>query len=180
MGRLAGDLADVEGRVLDALIELQGEQPFESIPIATLCKRAGVSRQTFYRHYKSTEDVYLAYLDELLNEVFVNDASMSFDELFESMGKLFAGNRRFLACLFQANLDARILLRYERLLIAMGARGDLGPSAEYTQAFIAGGVFNVMKRWAIKGAATDGKRFAALLREVSTPTVESARRRASQ
>ena len=42
-----------------ALLELMDNQDFDSITISALVKRAGVSRQSFYRNYTSKEDVII-------------------------------------------------------------------------------------------------------------------------
>lgn len=178
MGRLFADMSNVGQRTLDALIELQSEQPYESISIVSICTRAGISRQTFYRHYKCKEDVYLAHLDFLLDEVFsCEQGGMSLDGLFDSMGQLLAGNRRFLVSLFRANLDSRVLYRFERLLISMGSVSGFGPNEQYMQTFLAGGTFNTMKRWAIQNTEVDARVFADALRELCSPIVESTRKR---
>lgn len=50
--------------VKDALLELLEEQPFEKITVAALCRKAEITRATFYLHFQDINDV----LDELLNE----------------------------------------------------------------------------------------------------------------
>ncbi|WP_165053164.1 MULTISPECIES: TetR/AcrR family transcriptional regulator [unclassified Adlercreutzia] len=178
MGRLTADLSDVESRILDATIELQSEKAYGDISVVDICKRAGVSRQTYYRHYEGKEDVYLRYLDDLLHQVFENEEQgQTFDRLFESLGKLFAGNRQFLSCLFKAGLDSRILFRFERLLVSMGSLRGFGSSDRAMQAFIAGGVFNVMKRFVLQEPAPDAKQLASALKTLALPVVVNAKER---
>lgn len=40
-------------RLLNALAELLKEEPMRSISVSDICARAGVSRQTFYRHFEN-------------------------------------------------------------------------------------------------------------------------------
>lgn len=40
-----------------ALVSLMGEKPFEGISVTELVRRAGVSRQSFYRNYASKEEI---------------------------------------------------------------------------------------------------------------------------
>ena len=48
----------------DALIELMQEQSFESITVQQVLDRAGVSRSTFYSHYRDKEDLLLSDVED--------------------------------------------------------------------------------------------------------------------
>lgn len=50
----------------DALIDLLREKPFESITVQEVLDRAGVSRATFYTHYRDKEDLLESDMDEFL------------------------------------------------------------------------------------------------------------------
>jgi AcrR family transcriptional regulator len=47
-----------------AFLELYDEMPFEQISVKLLCKKANVSRNTFYRYYANTESLF----DEIVME----------------------------------------------------------------------------------------------------------------
>ena len=47
----------VKSRILEALLELTRERSFGEISISALTERAGVGRASFYRNFKSREDV---------------------------------------------------------------------------------------------------------------------------
>lgn len=54
-------------KIVNALGELVNEAPFESVRVNEICFRAGVSRQTFYRHFGTKYEVvqwYWGYLAE--------------------------------------------------------------------------------------------------------------------
>ncbi len=44
-------------QIADALLSLLEEQPYDGITVSAICKRAGVSRQTFYSLFRSRENV---------------------------------------------------------------------------------------------------------------------------
>ena len=46
-------------RVVDALVSLAAEGPLDKISVGSLAARAGVSRQTFYYHFRNIYDVFL-------------------------------------------------------------------------------------------------------------------------
>lgn len=47
------DLIDGKARLIRALTELSAEKPFHAITVLDICKKARVSRQTFYRHFEN-------------------------------------------------------------------------------------------------------------------------------
>src|SRR5436309_3572432 len=53
----------------DALIELMHEQRFEEITVQHVLDRAGVSRSTFYTHYRDKDDLFLSDVEEFLERM---------------------------------------------------------------------------------------------------------------
>ncbi|MFL6213115.1 MAG: TetR/AcrR family transcriptional regulator [Blastocatellia bacterium] len=54
-------------RLGDALIALMQEKPFDAITVQEVLDRAGVSRSTFYAHYRDKDDLFLSDADEFLD-----------------------------------------------------------------------------------------------------------------
>lgn len=52
-----------------ALIQLMEKKPFEEISITDITKKAGVSRNAYYRNYSSKEDILSQYLQNILNQI---------------------------------------------------------------------------------------------------------------
>jgi len=48
----------------DALVELMHEKPFEEITVQQVLDRAGVSRSTFYAHYRDKNDLFLGDVED--------------------------------------------------------------------------------------------------------------------
>jgi AcrR family transcriptional regulator len=48
--------------IFEALMILIAEQPYNKITVSDIIKKAGIARQTFYRNYKSKDEVLLQYL----------------------------------------------------------------------------------------------------------------------
>ena len=55
--RKAGQIARTKSWIEGALISLANDQDFSNITVTKICKKAGVGRQTFYRHFSGKEDV---------------------------------------------------------------------------------------------------------------------------
>jgi AcrR family transcriptional regulator len=53
--------------MLDALLLLLDEMPYDKITISDIAEKAGVARQTFYRNYTGKDDVILQYLDSVFS-----------------------------------------------------------------------------------------------------------------
>jgi AcrR family transcriptional regulator len=51
-------------RLGDALVELLVEKPFDGITVHDVLERAGVSRSTFYTHYRDKNDLFLSDAEE--------------------------------------------------------------------------------------------------------------------
>ncbi|PYJ08517.1 MAG: hypothetical protein DMF06_12615 [Verrucomicrobia bacterium] len=51
-------------RLGDALVELLVEKPFDAITVQHVLERAGVSRSTFYTHYRDKNDLFLSDVGE--------------------------------------------------------------------------------------------------------------------
>jgi len=50
----------------DALIQLMQDQPFDSITVQHVLDRAGISRATFYTHFRDKDDLFLSDVEDFL------------------------------------------------------------------------------------------------------------------
>lgn len=62
----------------DAMLSLLSEKPIEDISISELIDRAGVGRASFYRNFKSKEDVLQKYTDKVTLD-FVRTQKIKYD-----------------------------------------------------------------------------------------------------
>jgi AcrR family transcriptional regulator len=56
-------------RLGDALMELLVEKPFDAITVQHVLERAGVSRSTFYTHYRDKNDLFLSDVEEFFESL---------------------------------------------------------------------------------------------------------------
>lgn len=56
-------------RLRDAAIELFSSRWFETVSIAEICRRAGVSNGVFYRYYRGKDEIVRVLLDEFLDHL---------------------------------------------------------------------------------------------------------------
>lgn len=98
----------------EALIELMAKKKFENITITELVKRAGVSRNAFYRNYSSKEDIILEISDLFIitSSNLINSAK-SVDNRYNVLHDLFTSikeNSRNITLLLQAGLYNSLLI----------------------------------------------------------------------
>jgi AcrR family transcriptional regulator len=51
-------------RLGDALVEILLQKPLDEIRVQEILDRAGVSRSTFYTHFRDTNDLFLSDVDD--------------------------------------------------------------------------------------------------------------------
>ncbi|MGI6546479.1 MAG: TetR/AcrR family transcriptional regulator C-terminal domain-containing protein [Fastidiosipilaceae bacterium] len=80
------------------MIELMGKKPMEKISVAEICETCGVSRKSFYYHFKDKYDlvnwIFHTNLTRLLKN---NENQSSFVEIFNQICEYLYDNRTFYA-----------------------------------------------------------------------------------
>ena len=91
-----------------AMLDLLEKQDFDRITIMSIVKRAGVSRQSFYRNYTSKEDIIIEIEEKLLqtfseslnDKKYENNLSLWFNDFFIFIRQ----NKKYISILVKANL----------------------------------------------------------------------------
>ena len=96
-----------------ALIELMKEQPYSAISASAIAKRTGLSRQGFYLHFKSKDEVLLSFMLRL------------FSQLMDSVDRAGAATVEELVATYTAEVRRR------RDTLSLLAANDLGVSLSY-------------------------------------------------
>lgn len=97
------DIPSIEAVIQETYREMVQAMPFDKITVTELCRRANVSRKTFYEHYEDRDDLLkrIMYQDltrdtESLKPLFANaDAQLSAPLLMEQMYQRIYDNRAF-------------------------------------------------------------------------------------
>lgn len=55
--------------IVGGLLRLMRRQPYEKIKVTDIVREAGVSRMTYYRHFKSKSDVLVSLIDYIVRSV---------------------------------------------------------------------------------------------------------------
>lgn len=56
--------------LLNALLHLMQTKQYNDIAIVDICDEAGLSRQTFYRHYKDKESLIMSYFNRIFTDLY--------------------------------------------------------------------------------------------------------------
>ena len=146
-----------------ALLQLMQKKTYYQITITEICKKAGVSRMTFYRCFDSKLDVLKKRITDVT------------DTFVESSGINYRKNslKKYFVTLFRHFLDYRepaLLLHRDGLLYTV--KNDIDRVFfstyqdiydEYKLCFIAGGIFDVYRLWLENGCTESPEEMAERL-----------------
>ncbi len=137
----------------EALLQLMEKKKLSQITISELCKKAGVSRISFYRNYSDLSDILTDYLSEDLKQWWIDrdgkvDVSkvpqLFWAELFSHLKK----NERIIKLIYSSNES--IILKN---IIFNSCGPALGKNEEeaYARAMLAGTIFGYTDEWIRRG-----------------------------
>ena len=157
-----------------ALYELLLKHDFDNVTISDICRKAGVSRMSFYRYYTTKDDIFIDFSDERFAEFFndvVRYRTPSLEEFLLGMFYYFKNYRRQLVLLIKSKKES-ILLRqlnsYVSYLIKGGKLSNISFDLinEYVIPFFAGGVYNSLLSWAEKDYLESPEEVSAKVLEI--------------
>ena len=137
--------------LLNALLVLMEKQEFSKITITELCKKAGVTRLTFYRHFESKEDVLQDYFYKIFQIFFqecVVNSNYSFIETLSRCFDYWQENRQYIILLEKHGIVNLIYQPFESCLSRMLQYSDgFMDNAYFVQKFMEGGLLLVLLEW---------------------------------
>lgn len=131
-----------------ALIELMKTKTFEEITITDISRRAGVSRNAYYRNYSCKEDILSSYLQELIAEVTavlkrydpVSETKQSWISLLEIVKKFYPQYK----LLIDAGYSQKIT---SEMMKAMNKNVLSNSELYYSNCYWAGAISSVLTEW---------------------------------
>ncbi len=159
----------------DALISLMQEKPFADIIVQEVLDRAGVSRSTFYHHFRDKEDLFTsdagdffhALANALIDQGDRSDRIFPVQEFLEHVAtaKDFVDGLRA-SGLFHDNMDlarGHFARGIERRLAGLGRAGDLPPERRVAVATgYAGMIISLLGWWIDDGMRSPPEELDAL------------------
>ena len=144
--------------LLEALIELMNEKPFTQITISEIAARAQLDRRTFYRHFKTKEDIItcrIRQLSEHFEGFLQQEKSLLTKDIALRFFTICENNKELLSLLYIHKLLPLLLYELNTIFPEHHNRyhaGIYAPHDEgYALAYHAGGFWNVLFQWLADG-----------------------------
>ena len=140
----------VKNSITLALLKILEKKTIDKISIIEIVNTAGVGRVSFYRNFKSKEDILDKYLTQITDE-FINNSKISFKDnhirtyittLFEHLEKY----KNLTTSLHKSNLLHLIEKQFYRIF---NIRNN--DYTKYKRFFYIGGIYNIYYCWLING-----------------------------
>jgi AcrR family transcriptional regulator len=167
----------------DALIQLMKEKPFGEIQIAEIADRAGVSRPTFYLHYRSKEELLMSRVDVVFEEFYgewsTAVAAGTFDrkEFSIRMFRYWERHAETMRLVIQADIHHALRERLKEyfslatseLAVRRGKPSAYLKSKDLIVDFISGGAHALLTQWIARGMPYSAEQMGRLFYELTVP-----------
>ena len=145
--------------IIESLLDMLAVKPLYSISISEIAENANVDRRTFYRHFKSKDDV-ISYCihrvskqyEEIILQYNINDTYSFAKAIFETLEIM----KEILQILYKQNLLDLFLTNfeiiYEKYQYQYTAPEILKlENIDYIMPYWKGGFTNIVKKWIVDG-----------------------------
>ncbi len=154
----------------EALHKLMKREIYKDISIAKIVKKAGVSRQTFYRHFKTKEELINWRMEQTFANYIERLKLLSHYDIRKDIILVFEMMKRdedFLNELFKADLEYLLLKKLTSFTYDLEAvyEFDSKRSLQYVSDYFAGGFFMITLRWIKEGTPETVEEMADLILE---------------
>ena len=162
--------------LLNALLLLMKEKKYTKITIKELTKRADLDRKTFYRHFKSKDDIvdmfigvvfdkYVTSMNKLQNVTFRDSVREYFELLLQCIDVLMLFNKHGLLIHIQKGF-----IKYVHLQGSVFFSGpDYRDVTVWESSFRACGVWGVTELWLSTGAKETPEELSEIVDSICTP-----------
>ncbi|MGN1192674.1 MAG: TetR/AcrR family transcriptional regulator [Dorea sp.] len=140
--------------IVEALTALMSEQPYSQITIKNICKRADLSRQTFYNCFDSKDEVLRFCLQKQYEPHFQRlsvQNAISLQEIIEAFASVLQDNKELLNLMIQNHLDSIITDEIAKCVALFASRFARKTESEntlpYNEALFSGALAHVLLHW---------------------------------
>lgn len=170
----ADRIEQTKKRISLALYALLMRKPYDEISVSDICRKADVSRVSFYHYYDKKDDILIQFSDERFAEFFYDFTkleSLTFEDLIIEIFRFLKKNSRNLAILRYANRENILLEQfysYGRYIFSNNQTSKIlkGKDNPFLIPFLVGGLFQVIMRWLDEGMVTPPEEIAKSVFEI--------------
>jgi AcrR family transcriptional regulator len=171
-----------------ALLELLADEPLSKVTVSQIAARADVSRQAFYLHFRSKEELLLSHVDDVFGQIRAavlpapnGRRAVGLQELLATSYAEWARHATSLRLALQIE-DKDLLIKRMRVhtadvmdAFAQHGREDViaHPMHDYVVDFITGGVYMLLRSWTRDGLATPPAQMAELTYSLFSSQISS-------
>ena len=156
-----------------AMKELLADKPIKKINVKDITDRCGLSRKSFYYHFKDKYDLMnWIFYTEFVKEIKENNIEYNW-ELLENICKYFYKNKEFYSKAFKAegqNSFSQYFVEVMRPIILKSYKNvfDNNKEKEFFAAFFADATRLAIKRWILKEDSKTPEEFIELMKTAVT------------
>ena len=136
----------------EALLQLMKKKPLIDINVTELCKRAGVSRISFYRNYNSMNDILAVQLAQCTDEWWGDLSKKTEDEFYltfwTELLDLYRKNNDLIRLIYENNVSH---ILKEHIFSCCAIVASPNESDAYNRAALAGAIFGLVDEWIRRG-----------------------------
>lgn len=162
--------------IFTALLLLMEQKPYEEITITEIARKAGVSRMSYYRLYKSKDDILIQYADQVFSgfmEELKREKKMDRCLFSLRIFQLCRREHRLMKGVFNAMMYEQVLDRLiqygtylAKAVFGMDMKDDW---TDYWIHRIAGEYCLVLRRWVRRGMPETPEEMAQFMKEGPVP-----------
>lgn len=139
--------------LVDALLSLMETTPYSKITVKDICRKADLSRQTFYNFFETKDDIIRFRIHQCYIEMMEHLKSRSpllLTDITEQLMQTFHNNQQFMNLIVSQKLDH--LLEFELACAIQIFTKQVSPytekhTAEYGNAFLTGAIAHTILYW---------------------------------
>lgn len=145
------------------LLELLHNKPIDNISISSLCSMAGVGRASFYRNFKSKEDILRLYIDKLFGG-FINNTCQC-DKKLNVLIKLLFTHFEEHSDFYKMLNDRKLIYLLKDVIINIyGAKPEHSKTEAYARAFVAYTLYGWIELWFQRGMEETAEELSGLFK----------------
>ena len=152
----------VKKQITAALLALLKEKPLSDISVSELTGRAGIGRVSFYRNYKSKEDILKEESERLIREwgrLYEENPESTPQTLFPSLFDFYRDHKDFYTTLYEAGMSSIMM---ETIVGTIRITPEMQNLEAYMKSFWAYGIYGWMLEWIRRGMRESGEELLVL------------------
>lgn len=140
----------IQQYITEALLILMEKKPYDKITIGEVAKTAGVNRSSYYRHFKTKEDIIRYYLTSIMNEYqaeYQRQKTKSFNAYIRQIFTTFYAHRDDLLHIHGSGLSHLLLDVLNACFKFDAPKSDLPAAKQFEVSYHIGGIYNNLLLW---------------------------------